>query len=104
MIDAMKGIGAQGQFAGVDVFTSTHITDDATDVHGGIFGRGAVVYGWASPSVLDLTADQVVLGGKILFERSRNALADTTGYVSHVYMGVVELLDLAGVELRTDSP
>jgi hypothetical protein len=104
MIDAMKGIGWQGQFAGVDVYTTIHTLNDGTDVFGGMFGRGAIVYGWASPSAVDLTSDQVVLGGKILFERSRSALADTTSYATHIYAGVVELIDLAGVTLRTDAP
>jgi len=104
MIDAMKGIGAQGQFAGVDVYTTTHVLDDATDVWGGVFGRGAIVYGMASPSAMDLTADMAVLGGKILFERSRTALSDITAYVTTVYMGAVEMIDLAGVTLKTDAP
>ena len=104
MIDAMKGIGAQGNFAGVDVFTSMHNLDDGTDVFGGIFGRGAIVYGMASPSAVDLTADMTILGGKIIFERERNALTDLTNYVTTCYMGVVELIDLAGATLRTDAP
>lgn len=104
MIDAMKGIGAQGQFAGVDVYTTMFTLDDATDCWGGIFGRGAIVYGAASPSAIDLTADMTILGGKILFERERNALTDLTNYVTTAYMGVVEMIDLAGCTLRTDAP
>lgn len=103
MLTAMQGLGYQGRYFGVDVMTTTHVLDDGTDVWGGMFGRGALVYGWGSPSSLDLTADQVVLGDKILFERSRAAAADETSYHMHIYTGAVELIDAAGRTLRSDA-
>lgn len=103
MLGMMQGLGYQGRFFGVDVLTTTHVLDDGTDVWGGVFGRGALVYGWASPSRLDLTADQVILGDKILFERSRAASADETSYLMHIYTGAVELIDAAGRTLRSDA-
>jgi hypothetical protein len=103
MLSIMHGLGAQPRLFGVDVMTSTHCYDDSTDVWGGVFGRGAIIYGWASPSVLDLSSDQVVLANKFLFDRVRSALADTTGWAMHMYTGVVELIDLAGVSMQAGN-
>jgi len=103
MLNVMHGLGAQPRLFGVDVMTSTHCLDDSTDVWGGVFGRGAIIYGWASPSVLDLTSDQVVLGGRFLFDRVRSALADQTGWAMHMYAGVVELIDAAGVSMQAGN-
>ena len=103
MLSIMHGLGAQPRLFGVDVMTSTHCLDDSTDVWGGVFGRGAIIYGWASPSVLDLSSDQVVLVGRYLFDRIRTALADTTGWAMHQYTGVVELIDAAGVSMQAGN-
>ncbi len=103
MLSIMSGLGWQGRYFGVDFMTTTHVLNDGTDVWGGIFGRGALVYGWANPNG-DLTADQVVLGDKVLFERSRAALDDETSYVMHMYSGAVELFDAGGRTLKSDAP
>jgi hypothetical protein len=103
MLNIMHGLGAQPRLFGVDVMTTTHCLDDSTDVWGGVFGRGAVIYGWASPSVLDLSSDQAVLGNKFLFDRVRDTAADTTGWAMHMYTGCVELIDLAGVSMQAGN-
>lgn len=100
-LDIRGGLGYQGRFLGVDVFSSTHVLDDATDVWGGVFGRGALVYGWADPSKLaDDPVNQVVLANKVLFERIRTADYDLSGWQMALYTGAVELLDACGVSLR----
>jgi hypothetical protein len=104
MLSIMSGLGWQGRYFGVDFMTTTHVLDDSTDVWGGIMGRGSLVYGWANPSGLDLTADQVVLGDKVLFERSRAALDDETTYVMHMYSGAVEYRDAGGRTVKSTSP
>jgi hypothetical protein len=104
MLSIMSGLGWQGRYFGVDFMTTTHVLDDSTDVWGGIMGRGSLVYGWANPSGLDLTADQVVLGDKVLFERSRAALDDETTYVMHMYSGAVEYRDAGGRTIKSDLP
>jgi hypothetical protein len=95
-----SGLGYQGRVLGVDVITSTYCLDDATDVWGGVFGRGALVYGWANPSKLVDSDDQVCLADKILFERVRTADYDLSAWQSAIYTGAVELLDACGVSLR----
>jgi hypothetical protein len=104
MLDAMKGLGYQGNFLGVDFFTSTHVptANAGADRAGGIFGHGAIAY------VLDsIEADpdlpQVSIGGEVLFEKSRTAKSGLTAYVSHAYMGASEQIDLCGVSVITDA-
>ncbi len=104
VIDAMKGLGAQGEFCGVSVFTSAHVptANAAADRAGGIFGPGAVL--WAD-GVIPLEGDpnQVHLaGGKVLFERVRTGASGYTGYVSHIEMAVSLGINACGVSLITD--
>ncbi|WP_290608031.1 hypothetical protein [Janthinobacterium sp.] len=106
MLDkAMKGLGAQGNFCGVDVFTTAYVpnANAAADRAGGIFGPGAVLWG---DGVIPLEADpnQAHLnGGKILFERVRTGASGYTGYVSHMEAGVSLGINACGVSLITDA-
>ena len=102
---ATRGIGFQGTLAGVDVFTSTRIptANAGADRAGGMFGRGAV--GFARGTIANdyPSGQSVVLGDQVLFERSRTAKSGLTAYVSHVYLGVSEMIDAAGVSIITDA-
>ena len=100
----VMGNGYQGSLAGVDVFTTTRIpTANAGDDRAGfMFARGAVVWADASPPVDDPTR-QMLVGGKVLFEVDRDALAGLTNWVSHYYVGVAEGIDAAGVGIITDA-
>ena len=100
MLSVAKGLGYEGNHLGVDRYTTTHVLDDSTDVWGGMFGRGAIVYGIASPGKLDLNADQVVLLNRILFDRIRDFANDEQGWGMAIYAGATELLDLCGVSMR----
>jgi hypothetical protein len=104
VLNASKGLGSQGNFLGVDVYTTTSIvtSNAGADRAGGMFGRGAIAYAMSAPrSDADFT--QVVLGNEVLFEKDRNAPAGLTEYVSHMHFGVVEVLDAAGVSIITDA-
>jgi len=104
LLDMMKGLGAQGNFCGADVFTTSHVptANAGADRAGGMFGRGAIL--WADGTV-DTEGDpnRMVIGDKVLFERDRSARAGLTAYVSHRYLGAAEGIDLAGVSLITDA-
>lgn len=105
MIDAMKGLGYQGMFCGVDVYTSNRVVtaNTAADRAGGMWAPGGLL--WADgivPFDGDPNAVQID-GGRVLFERARSATAGLTGYVSHAYLGVAKGIDLAGVSLITDA-
>ena len=99
-----RGIGFQGQFLGVDLFSSNRVptANAGADFAGGMFTRGAVVTAFGTPFVEDPT-QQVAIAGRILFERDRTARTDLTAYVSHFYYGVAEGQDLRGVAIVTDA-
>lgn len=100
----LRGNGYRGQYMGVDLFSSSYVptANSGADRAGGVFVKGAVLWGDMSISA-DNDPNQLNIGGKVLFERDRNALSALTAYVSHSYMGVAEGLDLNGVSIITDA-
>lgn len=105
VIDRMKGLGSQGVFCGVDVWTSAHVptANAGADRAGGIFGAGAIV--WADMEIpVEPSLDAIALGGgKVLFERDRTARSNLTAWVSTMYFGASEGIDAAGVSVITDA-
>ncbi len=101
---AFRGTGFQGSLAGVDVFTSTFVptANAGADRAGGMFGKGAILWGDGTiPSEAD--PNQIVIAGKVLFERVRTGKSGLTAYVSHRYLGAVEGIDGFGVSIITDA-
>ena len=101
---AARGTGFQGTLAGVDIVTSSYVPtmNASADRGGGMFGKGAIL--WADGTLAaDGSADQMVIGGKVLFERDRTAKSGLTAYVTHRYLGVVEGIDAFGVTIQTDA-
>ena len=101
---AILGGGFRGTFMGVQIFSSSHVAtaNSGADRAGGMFGRGAIVWADAAPPPAG-DMNQLIIGGKVLFERSRTAKSGLTAYVTHSYMGVSEGIDLAGVSVITDA-
>ena len=100
----VSGGGLVGSFAGVDIVVSNYVPDmnGGLDRGGGMFAKGAIL--WADGSVgSDGSPDQMVIGGKVLFERDRTARSGLTAYVSHRYLGVAEGIDGFGVTIQTDA-
>ena len=99
---AYRGTGFVGTLAGVDVITSTFVPTTGPDRAGGMFGRGALL--WADGTIpTEGDPNQVVIAGKVLFERVRAGKSGLTAYVSHRYLGVVEGIDGFGVSIITDA-
>lgn len=101
---AFRGTGFVGSLAGVDVITSTFVptANAGADRAGGMFGRGALL--WADGTIpTEGDPNQVVIAGKVLFERVRAGKSGLTAYVSHRYLGVVEGIDGFGVSIVTDA-
>lgn len=101
---AYRGTGFVGSLAGVDVITSTFVplANAGQDRAGGMFGRGALL--WADGTIpTEGDPNQVVIAGKVLFERVRAGKSGLTAYVSHRYLGVVEGIDGFGVSIITDA-
>ena len=104
LLDRMKGLGAQGKYMDVDVFTTTRVptANAGADRAGGMFGAGAII--WADGTIpSDMDSNQMVLADKILFERIREGRAGLTSYLTRKFMGFSEGLDPAGVSLITDA-
>lgn len=100
----LLGNGYRGQWAGVDLFVTSHVptANAGADRAGAMFGRGAVV--WADSSIPgENDASQLIIGGKVLFERDRTAKSGLTAYVTHAYMGVAKGIDAAGISIVTDA-
>tara|TARA_R110000787_G_scaffold63839_3_gene144690 strand:+ start:305 stop:1219 length:915 start_codon:yes stop_codon:yes gene_type:complete len=93
----------KGNFLGVDVFVSSHVptANAGDDRAGGMFGRGAIAF--ADSTMSADGADQMLVGSKVLFERSRTAKAGLTAYVSHSMIGVSMGIDACGVSIITDA-
>lgn len=99
---ALNGSGYKGKLCGVDIFTTTTTSDANTgaDWVGMMISRGAVLTAYGVPAVV-LPAQQMLLGGRVLFELDRTAAAGLTSYVSHGYLGASVGINAAGVKLVT---
>ena len=99
----IRGPGYRGRYLGVDWFASGYVdtANAGADRAGGIFVRGAIA--WADMAVQQRQADQLVIGGKVLFELDRTAKAGLTAFVSRSFNGASEALDAAGVSIITDA-
>lgn len=100
----IRGGGFRGNIYGVDIFASSKVptANAGADRAGGMFVKGAVL--WADAQVpVSVDANQLVIGGSVLFERDRTPKNGTTAFVSHRYLGVSKGLDLLGVSIVTDA-
>lgn len=99
-----RGGGFKGSFLGCDIFVSNRVptANSGADRAGGMFTRGAILWADANVTVDDPT-QQISLGGKVLFERSRAARTDLTAYVSHAYFGSSIGINARGVKIVTDA-
>jgi hypothetical protein len=94
------GGGYKGNFLGTDVFTHSNVLLN-TDYYSGMFGRGALQFSIGAPDAE--VADQLLIGGQVLFERVRDGRSGLTAYVSHMFLGVAEGIDAAGVTIVSDT-
>lgn len=106
-MQVIRGTGYRGQLFGVDLFASAYVptANAAADRAGGIFCRGGIAYATMTPTAD--TADQVVIGGNILFERERSGAEGLTSYISASWLGTTRGYDTAphqmGVSIITDA-
>jgi hypothetical protein len=103
-IGKLRGGGYKGRLDGVDIFVSNRVptANAGADRAGAMFGPGAVVWGDMTKRARN-PYDQMVIGGKILFEIDRNAKSGTDSAVTHADLGVSKAIDAAGVSIITDA-
>lgn len=87
-----KGSHYKGRWMGVDIYTSSHITNDGTDHQGAIFAVGALGYATGMPSSLPGAAQSMEMG-EVFIEMDRDASKALTRVVGHCYLGM-SILDL----------
>lgn len=102
MMATLVGIGAKPAVMGVDIITTSSVTTSGGNYQGAMWGKTGVF--WADSSVtVENPIDQVTVGPKMLFERSRVAKGGTTAYVMSRYIGVSKGNDSAGVLIQSGT-
>jgi len=82
-----KGSHYKGNFMGVEIYTSSYITDDGTDHTGAIFAPGAIGYATGMPAGLPGAAESMEMG-EVMIEMDREADKALTQIVGHAYLGM----------------
>jgi hypothetical protein len=93
-----KGSHYKGNFMGVEIYTSSYITDDSTDYTGAIFAPGALGYATGMPAGLPGAAEAMEMG-EVMIEMDREADKALTRIVGHAYLGMSIIDDQRGVAL-----
>ncbi len=104
-LQVLRGEAFQGQWLGIDWFVSNRVktANAAADRAGAIFGRGGVIWKDGRLSgVVEDSANQMIIGERVLFERDRSAKGGRTGYVMHGYLGA-SLGTESGITLISDA-
>jgi len=94
-----KGSHYKGQFMGVEIYTSSHITNDGTSHNGAVFAPGALGYATGMPAALPGAAESMEMG-EVLIEMDRDATKAITRVVGHAYLGMSIIDDDRGVLLQ----
>ena len=82
-----KGSHYKGNFMGVEIYTSSYITNDGTDHQGAIFAPGALGYATGMPAGLPGAAESMEMG-EVMIEMDREADKALTRIVGHAYLGM----------------
>lgn len=94
-----KGSHYKGSFLGVDIYTSSHVTNDGTDHIGAFFAPGAIGYCNGMPAALP-GAVQTMDMGEVLIEMDRVPNQALTRIVGHAYLGMSIIDDDRGVAFK----
>jgi len=82
-----KGPGYKGSYLGVDVYTSSHITESAGLHVGAMWAPGALGFATGKPAALAGAAQSMDMGD-VLIEMERDATRALTSIVGHCYLGM----------------
>jgi len=93
-----KGSHYKGNFMGVEIYTSSYVTNDGTDHSGAIFAAGALGYATGMPSGLPGAAESMEMG-EVMVEMDRDATKALTKVVGHAYLGMSIIDNDRGVTL-----
>ena len=83
---------------GVEIYTSSYITNDATDHAGAIFAAGALGFATGMPSPVG--ANEAMEMGEVSIEMDRDSVKGySQSVVGHAYLGMSIIDDFRGVTL-----
>lgn len=95
-----KGSHYKGSFMGVEIYTSSHVTDNGANFAGAMWGPGAIGYATGTPAGLPGAAETMEMG-EVVIEMDRDATKALTRIVGHAYLGLAIIDDNRGVEIAT---
>jgi hypothetical protein len=104
-LQSLRGDSYVGSWLGVDWFVNNRVktANAAADRAGAIFARGGVMIGEGTfAGQVEDPTNQVIVGGKVLFERSRDAHSGETSYPMHHYVGASKGIE-AGITIISDA-
>ena len=90
-----KGSHYKGNFMGVEIYTSSYITNDGTDHQGAVFAAGALGFATGMPAGLPGAAESMEMG-EVMIEMDREADKALTRIVGHAYLGMSIIDDNRG--------
>ncbi len=90
-----KGSHYKGQFMGVEIYTSSYVTNDGTDHQGALFAAGAIGFASGMPAPLAGAAESMEMG-EVMIEMEREADKAMTRIVGHAYLGMSVIDDQRG--------
>ncbi len=95
-----KGSHYKGSFMGVEIYTSSHVTDNGSNYAAAMWGPGAIGYATGTPAGLPGAAETMEMG-EVVIEMDRDATKALTRIVGHAYLGLAIIDDNRGVEIAT---
>ena len=95
-----KGSHYKGSFMGVEIYTSSYVTDNGSNYAAAMFAPGAIGYATGMPSALPGAVEAMEMG-EVMVEMDRDATKALTRIVGHAYIGLAIIDDDRGVEIAT---
>jgi len=95
-----KGSHYKGSFMGVEIYTSSHVTNNGSNYAAAMWGPGAIGYATGTPAGLPGAAETMEMG-EVVIEMDRDATKALTRIVGHAYLGMAIIDDNRGVEIAT---
>lgn len=94
-----KGSHYKGSFLGVEIYTSSWVTNDGVDHLGAMWAPGAIGFATGMPAGLPGAVESMEMG-EVLVEMDRDATKALTRIVGHAYLGMSIIDDNRGVVIK----
>jgi len=94
-----KGSHYKGSFLGVEIYTSSWVTNDGVDHLGAMWAPGAIGFATGMPAGLPGASETMEMG-EVLVEMDRDATKALTRIVGHAYLGMSIIDDNRGVVIK----